>query len=46
MNGLFFVVLIILSKDINVCSVENKGEKFQWNEFFFFYFGQILLCCR
>jgi hypothetical protein len=26
MNGLFFVVLIILNKDINVCSVEIKGR--------------------
>jgi hypothetical protein len=26
MNGLFFFVLIILNKDINVCSLEIKGR--------------------
>jgi len=26
MNGLFFVVLIILNKDINICSVKIKGR--------------------
>jgi len=36
MNCLFFVVLIILNKDINVCSMEKKAEKFQGNEFLYF----------